>query len=75
MTKAIWVVGWLAAAVAHMEDATGQPVGELLPWNINVQGGTGKAHVAGHNGPGFFDKVKRWLGLEDSTGRRDEFWK
>ncbi len=74
VTDALWVFGWLVAAVAHMEEATGQPVGSLMPWSINVQGGTGRAHVAGHNGPDFFDKVKRWLGLEE-TSRRDQFWK
>lgn len=70
----LWVFAWLCAAVGHMEDATGAAIGTFTIHDVNVKGGTGKAHVIGHNGPGFFEKIKRWLGFAESS-RSEDFWK
>jgi Ca-activated chloride channel family protein len=77
--SALVVFAWLVSHVAHEQERTGRPVGGIRPGEVLVDE-KGRAHLRSHNGPGFFDRLKRWLGLEkgpESKPRadREDFWK
>lgn len=72
------VFAWLVSHVAHEQERSGQPVRGIRPGDVLVDQ-EGRAHLRDHNGPGFFGKLKRWLGLDSSSepkrSDRDDFWK
>ena len=74
MAQALWVFAWLIAAVGQVQDLTGQPMG-VIPADAVVEGGSGKVHFGDVAVPGFFEKLKRWLGGTSEPRRDDDFWK